>query len=121
MTTAARSICVWAAYTLVLGVCLLSIPNVILELFGVETTQEVWIRILGMAVLSQAALYWHLARHPIRSGFLIAVGERVFAAIALVFFSLTTGPWQLWLFGVVELAGAGWTYWSVRVSMTGST
>lgn len=114
MTAAARSMHVWAGYTLLLGICLLSIPNVILEIFGVETTEEVWIRVLGIAVISQSALYWHLARHPARHGLMTTVSERVFAAMALVILAVSLGPWQLALFGAVELAGAGWTYTSAQ-------
>lgn len=110
MTTAARSMHVWAGYTLLLGICLLSIPNVILEIFGVETTEEVWIRVLGIAVISQSALYWHLARHPVRHGLMTTVSERVLAAIGLAILAASLGPWQLALFAAVELGGAGWTY-----------
>jgi hypothetical protein len=32
----------------------------------------------------------------------------------LVFVLFASAPWQLLLFGVIDLAGAGWTWWTLR-------
>ena len=57
MTPAARSLQVFGIYLLVLAVGLALVPNVLLALFGMPPTQEVWIRVLGLLVGIVGAYY----------------------------------------------------------------
>ena len=52
MSNTARSIYVYGVYLVILGLTLLVIPNVPLPLFGLPTTNEVWIRIVGIVDLT---------------------------------------------------------------------
>ena len=40
------------AYVIVSGISLIFFPNFLLGLFGIEATNEIWIRVLGMLVLA---------------------------------------------------------------------
>ena len=50
MSPAARSVFVFSSYLWVLGGVLLLVPNVLLSLFGIPETNEVWVRVVfGLA------------------------------------------------------------------------
>ena len=51
MSKSARSIFVFSIYMFVLGLILIVIPNVLLNLFTLPETNEVWIRVVGMLIL----------------------------------------------------------------------
>jgi hypothetical protein len=56
MSRAATSIFVYSFYLIVQGVLLPVIPNVALGLFGLPSTQEVWVRVLGYSLLALVGL-----------------------------------------------------------------
>lgn len=62
MTASARSVFVFAFYLVGLALVLLVAPNVLLRLFGVPVTGEVWIRVVGMLVLFLGFYYAQAAR-----------------------------------------------------------
>ena len=51
MSKSARSVYVFSIYLFVLGLILEIIPNILLSLFFIPETSEVWIRVVGMLVL----------------------------------------------------------------------
>lgn len=110
MDNAALSMKVFAAYLFALGVVLLIAPNVLLGLFGLPETREVWIRVIGVLVVNLSAFYWFAARHGARPLFRVSVFSRGFAFLAFAAFALIglVKP-VLVLFGAVDLAGAVWT------------
>lgn len=112
--SAVRSLQAWTVYVLVIGISLLLVPNVILELFRVAETREVWIRVVGVVVIALGILYWSMVRREDMGGIRATVYERYFAAGALVILAITTGPWQLVLFGVMDFLGASWTFAALR-------
>ncbi|MGA9994268.1 MAG: hypothetical protein WBP93_02585, partial [Pyrinomonadaceae bacterium] len=57
MSQAAKSLFVFGIYLFGLGLILLFVPNLILQLFGVTPTNEVWIRLNGMFVLCLSFYY----------------------------------------------------------------
>jgi len=59
---AALSIFCFGIYVILLGLALVVIPNVILGIFAVPTTTEVWIRIVGMLLLFMGYYYLRAAR-----------------------------------------------------------
>lgn len=115
MRNARQSLTVWAIYVYVLGAALLVIPNVILGLFGIAETDEVWIRVVGMLVIIFGILYSGALREETREMYLASVIARTFAAIVLVALAFTVGPWQLVLFAALDAAGAAWTRLGLRV------
>ncbi len=115
LRTARRSLVSFGVYLLALAVVLLAVPNVLLALFGIPPTSEVWIRVVGMLVA-------FLGYYDVRYG---AVADRRFLELSvhtrvtvpaffLAFVVFAGAPWQLLLFGMVDLAGSIWTWLSLR-------
>ena len=72
-TSAARSIHVFGLYLLGLGVILVVAPNELVGLFGIPTTTEVWIHIVGVLVFFLGVYYSITARHGFEPFFLATV------------------------------------------------
>jgi hypothetical protein len=115
MTAAARSLYYFGFYLMLTGVTLTVAPNLLLSLFGIPTTTEVWIRVLGNVVFTLGLGYVVVAPSNLRLFLVYSVYARAFVFVMFgVFVALDIAPWQLILFGVVDLAGAAWTYSGLR-------
>jgi hypothetical protein len=115
MSKSASSVLVFGVYLVFLGLGFLIMPNTLLPIFGVETTEEVWIRVVAMLVLILAYYYIRMAREGATPFFRLTVHGR---ASVILFFAafvlLDLGPPSLILFGAIDLLGAGWTAWALR-------
>lgn len=121
MTKSAQSLFFFALYLFGLGGILLVAPNWLLGLFDIAPTAEVWIRVVGMLVLFLGVYYVTAAR----ANFLpiLEASVRVRIAVPLFFGAFVALGWAepaLLLFSGVDLAGAVWTYLTLR-SELGST
>lgn len=115
MSKSAQSVLIFGWYLVALGCALVSIPNVMLGLFGLPITSDVWIRVVGVLVLCLAFYYIQAARHGVvpmlrwtvyvRSSVIVFFG-------AFVLLGFAEAP--LVMFGAVDLAAALWTYWALR-------
>jgi hypothetical protein len=115
MTAAARSIQVFGVYLLLLGATLLAAPNLLLGVFGIAPTDEVWIRVVGMLAGILGVYYLRAAQAGLTAFFGWTVPVRLsvpvfFAAFVL----LDMAPAVLLLFGAVDAAGALWTWSALR-------
>jgi len=116
MTPAARSLQVFGVYLLVLAVGLVLAPNVLLALFGMPPTQEVWIRVLGLLVGIVGAYDVIMAVRSLSPLYMSTVVARVLVFVAFsVFALLAMAPPQLVIFGVIDLLGALWTWRALSV------
>ncbi|MBM3470256.1 MAG: hypothetical protein FJX73_05625 [Armatimonadetes bacterium] len=110
MSNSARSVFVFGLYLAVLGVFLLVAPNILLGMFLVPHTTEVWIRVAGMLVLFLGFYYTQAARKEMTDFFRWTVYVR---STVIVFFAsfvlLGMASPPLLLFGAVDLLGAIWT------------
>jgi hypothetical protein len=115
MTYAAKTVFAFGCYLLALGVSLLLFPNAVLRVFGIAPTTEVWIRVVGMLVLFLGSYYGLAAAANLHRFFRWTVPLR---ASVVVFFALFVllgyAPRVLMLFGLVDLAGAAWTWLALR-------
>jgi hypothetical protein len=111
MTRAAVSVLVFAFYLLALGALLVVAPNVILGLFGLPAASEVWIRVVGVLTFNIGYYYAQAARHGLTQFFRFTVHAR---SAVVVFFAAFVAAGLvkpvLILFGLVDLAGAVWTW-----------
>lgn len=119
MSNSARSVFVFGLYLVVLGIILLVAPNILLGMFSLPDTTEVWIRVTGMLVLFLGFYYTQAARQEMTSFFRWTVYVRstvivFFAAFVLLDFA---SP-PLILFGAVDLLGAIWTGLTLRSAKT---
>jgi len=119
----ARSVFVFGVYLLLLGALLVLAPNVLLGLFRIAATVEVWIRVLGMVVLILGAYYVLAALAELRAFMRWTVPLRASVLLFFLAFVLTgLAPPVLILFALVELAGSCWTAWALwRAPMQANT
>jgi uncharacterized membrane protein len=111
MSQAARSVNVFGIYLVVLGVVLLTAPNLLLSLFHLPLTTEVWLRVVGMLVVFLGMYYRVAAAAELRPFFLTTVILRASVPVFFVAFVLAGwAEWPLLLFGSVDAAGAAWTW-----------
>lgn len=104
-------------YLGVLGILLLVTPNFLLGIFRLPSTNEVWIRIVGMLLFLLGIYYLLAARKEMTDFFQWTVYIRASVILFLVTFVLL-GFVQpiLILIGVVDLFGAIWTGMALRAS-----
>lgn len=115
MTSAARSVYVFGIYLIVLGGILMGSPNALLSVFGFASTTEPWIRVLGVVVMAIGMLDVACARTEQTGFFRATVATRLFALVSFVVFAaLEIAPPMLVLFGLIDAAGATWTFVALR-------
>ena len=108
------SLRVWSYYVLGIGAGLLLIPNLVLGLFGMADTSEVWIRVAGLVAIALGIVYFDGARRQDVGVARASVPARLTAVVAFIALWATGGPWQLLIFGAVDLAGLLWTWTALR-------
>ncbi len=110
MSKEAKSIFVFAVYLILLGITLLVVPNVLLSVFAYPTTDEVWIRVVGMLLVMIAFYYIQAARNELIAFFWWTVYARSAVIIFFIaFVVLGLARPILILFGAVDLLAALWT------------
>lgn len=115
MSKAAKSVLVFGVYLALLGVTLVAVPNVLLGVFAMPATSEIWIRVVGVLVLCLAFYYNQAARRGLTDFLQWTVYVRCFVFFSFVVFvvlGLVQPP--LALFGVIDLLGAAWTLLALR-------
>ena len=115
MTSASKSVYYFGFYLLILGISLTVAPNVLLSIFQISETTEIWIRVLGTVVFGIGLYYVFMA--PANNTLFMSLTVYVRAFVMLMFVAFVLIGWaptQLIFFGLVDLAGAGWTYLSLR-------
>lgn len=115
MSRVARSVFVFGIYLCVLGVMLVIAPNFLLTLFGLASTNDVWIRVLGTVAFWLGIFYVYAARFELEFFFTATVYARATEPLVLLTFVLLgwVGAPAL-LFGLLDLGGAVWTAAAMR-------
>ena len=112
---AALSVKVFSFYLFALAGILIVAPNQFLMVFGLATTDEVWIRVVGVLAAVLGFYYFEASRRQ-WTGFMRATVYGRFGV--LVGFACLVGlglaPPVLLLFGVVDAAAAVWTARGLR-------
>ena len=119
MLNPARSIGVFGIYLALSGLSFIFIPNFILPLLGFAATTEVWIRVVGLLALILGFYFLYSVRHADRDFFRATVYARLIFFSGLVAFVLLGWASPLLIaFGLIDLAGAAWTWRSLRAVST---
>lgn len=110
LSRSAFTVRAFGVYVMLLGVVLILLPNLLLSAFGLPTTTEVWIRVVGVAAFNIGVGYWFAAKSEARAVFVGTLYSRSFALVAFTAFAALglVSP-ILILFGAVDFAGAMWT------------
>jgi hypothetical protein len=114
-SSAAFTVKAFGIYALITGLNLIFAPNMLLNLFGIPATSEVWIRVVGVLAFNIGIYYWYAAKCEAKAFFEATVYVRCFVFIAFALF-VTMGLVHkaLILFGCVEVVGAIWTWLALR-------
>jgi len=117
MKNPALSITVFGVYLLVNGLGFVSIPNLLLPVFGFATTTEVWVRILGLLTVILGMYFLYLARPDQRRFMQASVYARlIFFTGVTAFALLKIASPMLVAFGLIDIAGAAWTWLALRAT-----
>lgn len=108
------SVFTWSVYVIGMGVGLLLVPDQILDILGIDPAREVWIRVLGVIATILGVYYLGSAIHRARWMFWYSVPVRIASGLAFAFLAVAEGVWQLWLFAILDIASAGWTFVALR-------
>lgn len=115
MTASSRSIYYFGYYLLILGITLTVVPNLLLSTFQLPETHEIWIRVLGVVVFNIGIYYVFMAPANHALFLTLSVYTRLLILFwFVVFVILDWASAQLILFGLVDGAGAIWTYLALR-------
>ena len=115
MSSAARSLMVFAAYLATLGPLLITVPDILIAPFGFPEIQDVWIRVVGAIVVCLAFYYWTAAKYDLTP--FIRATVQVRGSMAFVFAGFVFMEWApptMLIFGLVDLFGALWTHLCMR-------
>lgn len=115
MKKSSTSLMFFGVYLIGMGLGLLLMPNMVLKIFGIPATDEVWPHVVGALALVLAYYYLSAARADLRIFAQWTVPARigVFAAFTAFVFAGLVGPVMI-LLGSVDLLGALWTGWALR-------
>jgi len=115
MSRAAVSVFVFGIYLTILGGGLLVAPNSVIGVFGLPPTREVWIAVMAMLLLILGSYYLLAARTGLTAFFRWTVPLR--ASVILFFGAFVAAGLVapvLLLFGVIDVAGASWTWLALQ-------
>ena len=118
MNPAARTVFYFGLYLYLVGLTLITVPNVLMNMLQMPETNEVWIRVVGVLVIC-IAFYYHLsASANILSFCTYTIPARMFVFVAFIAFALLkyVSP-AIIGFGVIDLLGAIWTWSSLPKKM----
>jgi hypothetical protein len=115
MSRATVSIYVFGVYAMIAGLGFLLIPDVMLPLFGLSETTEVWVRVVGLFAFFVGGYYLIAASNNLIPFYRATVLFRLPFAVGLFILVLQgfSGP-GLVIIGVLDILGAAWTWWALR-------
>lgn len=105
-----NSLTVQTIYVVLTGLQLIFIPNVLLAMFGFEPTTEIWIKVLGLVVLSLAFCYYGIGKSGNVALVRSTVWMRLLVGSGFVLLVLTgQAKAALILFAGIDIVTAVWT------------
>jgi hypothetical protein len=113
MSKSAFSSKVFAIYLFIVGAVLVVAPNVLLSIFQLPKTSEVWIHIIGVLAFNVGVYAWvcakdmHFLKASVYTRFVFFVAVVTFAILGLA------SPIII-VFGVVDLLGGIWTHFALK-------
>jgi hypothetical protein len=109
--TAAKTVQYFSYYLFALAAVLLFAPNMMLSVFQIPETNEVWIRVVGVLVVCIAVYYYAMSALNSIPFLRLTVWVRLWVFAAFLGLWVTGfGPVQLILFGAVDALAAFWTW-----------
>ncbi len=115
MSKAAFTIRAFGIFLIVLGVALVFVPNLMLGLFFMPETTEVWIRVVGLLVFNIGIYYIYAAKSEARAFFHASVFTRALVLVVFAVFALMgLAKPMLVAVGLVDFLGGLWTWRALK-------
>ena len=109
------SLTVQAIYVVLTGLQLIFVPNMLLGMFGFEPTSEIWIKVLGVVVLSLAIVYYAVSKQNNTDMVRATMWSRLFVGTGFVLLVLSgQAKSALVLFAGIDIATAVWTWFELK-------
>jgi hypothetical protein len=117
MSRAALSIFVYGCYLVILSLTLFLIPNIALQIVGLDAHKDVWIFVVAMSVLFLAGYFIVAARKEVTEIFWLSVVFRLSVPLFFgLFIALGFSKVNLLLFTPPDVLFALWTLLALRSS-----
>ena len=105
------SLVVHSIYVILTGLQLIFVPNMLLSMFGFADTSEIWIKVLGVVVMSLSAMYYAISKQVNRDVVFSTVLARGFVGVSFIVLALSgQAKLNLILFAGIDIATAVWTW-----------
>ncbi|MBL7741106.1 MAG: hypothetical protein JNK14_17925 [Chitinophagaceae bacterium] len=122
MNPAARTVFYFGLYLYLVGLTLITVPNVLMNMLQMPETNEVWIRVVGVLVICIAFYYHMTALANVMAFFKYTIPTRFFVFISFTALALLDYVSPMIIgFGVIDLLGAIWTWISLPPKGLAST
>ncbi len=109
------SLTVQAIYVLVTALQLIFVPNTLLGMFGFEPTTEIWIKVLGVVLLSLTVVYYAIIKYGNDDVLRFTIWSRLLVGAGFTIMALTgVAPLTLILFAGIDVATAIWTWFELK-------
>ncbi len=115
MSKSARSVLIFGIYLAIIGLLLLSVPNLLITPLGIEPTNEVWIRLSGILLMAIAVYYILGAKHEI----IVILKATSFIRFSIIFFFTAFALLELVspviiIISAIDFIGGLWTYFMLK-------
>lgn len=115
MSRAAATIRTFGYYLIALGVALAAVPNLLLGVFLMPETNEVWIRVVGLLVFNIGVYYLVAARMEATDFFWASIATRSLVLVGFAVFVLAGLAKPMLIgFGAVDFLGGLWTWRALK-------
>ena len=108
------SLTVHTVYVLLTGLQLVFIPNMFLNMFGFDSTSEIWIKVLGVVVLSLVFIYDAINKSGNADVLKGTVLARLFVGLSFILLALTQDKINIILFAGIDIATGLWTWTELK-------
>jgi hypothetical protein len=115
MTNRHPSLLIHSIYVLLTGLQLIFVPNMLLSMFGFEPTSEIWIKVLGIVVLSLTFIYYAVSKSGNTQVVSATAMARALVGAGFLLLALTgQAKINIILFAGIDIATAAWTWWELQ-------
>ena len=110
-----KSLLIFSLYSLLVGIVLLFLPNIILPFFSLPVSGEPWLNLLGFVLLCSSYYYYRSALSGNRQFAMYTIHTR-FAAPLVVAYLMLSGKadWHFLSFGIIDGLGGLWTWFELK-------
>jgi hypothetical protein len=109
------SLLVQAVYVILTGLQLIFIPNMLLNMFGFDTTSEIWIKVLGIVILPLSIVYHAIGKSGNEEAIRATIWSRLFVGVGFTLLALSgQAKLNLILFAGIDIATAVWTWFELK-------